>query len=398
MQLKPIDSNPYLAAVMRAVRSNRPMLPEDQPFYTRVEKVPAGNYVEVWFRTGGCTWDRAGGCTMCNYGFGPAVDAPGAVASVAAALDDLDEYPNELMISPSGGMWDPLEVPTDALRPIYDLAAAARPSRFLVETRAETVTAERLDEMRGALPGVDLAVEVGLESAFDPVLAYCVNKGSGVATFDAAARSVHAAGATMYANVSLGTAFLDRAAAVRDAVGTVRWALDHGADTTVLFPLHIKPFTLLDFLAVRGRYRPVTLWDLVDALAALGAERAAHVEIAWYKSYYDTSKKITTSPTGCGRCHDTLMDRLDRYRATLDFAHIDELVARRCSCAPPPALHEPRQSNDELADGVLRHYDALATDLDMRDYWHRWQPRLEPAVHAAFAGYAPDRDAAYVAH
>jgi len=26
-----IDSNPYLAAVMRAVRSGRPMLPEDQP-------------------------------------------------------------------------------------------------------------------------------------------------------------------------------------------------------------------------------------------------------------------------------------------------------------------------------------------------------------------------------
>jgi hypothetical protein len=32
-----IDANPYLGAVMRAVRAGRQILPEDQPFSTRVE-------------------------------------------------------------------------------------------------------------------------------------------------------------------------------------------------------------------------------------------------------------------------------------------------------------------------------------------------------------------------
>ena len=393
-----IDSNPYLAAVMRAVRSGRPMLPEDQPFFTRVEKVPAGNYVEVWFRTGGCTWDRAGGCTMCNYGFGSKVDAPGAVASVAAAMSQLPAHPHELMISPSGGMWDPLEVPPEALQPIYRMAAQAGPERFFVETRAETVSAERLAEMRAELPSTNLAVEVGLESAYDPVLVYCVNKGSGVATFRKAADLVRAAGAQMYANVSLGTAFLTRASAVRDAVGTVSWVLDNGADTAVLFPLHIKPYTLLSFLAERGRYQPMTLWDLVEALSILGPERTHRVEIAWYKSYYDTSKKITTSPTGCARCHDRLLTQLDRYRATLDFALIDELAAHRCDCAPPPVADEPEESADSIADGVLRHYDALAADLGLEKSWSTWRPRLEPSVRRAFAGYRPEVDRVPMAH
>lgn len=391
-----IDTNPYLGAVMRAVRSGRPALAEDQPFYTRVEKVPAGNYVEIWFRTGGCTWDHAGGCTMCNYGFGAAVTAAEAVESVAAALAALDEPAGELMISPSGGMWDPAEVPADALDPIYALAASARPRRFLVETRAETVSAEAVDRMRALLPDAELAVEVGLESAFDPVLAYCVNKGSNAAAFVRAAGTVRSRGAAMYANVSLGTAFLNRATAVRDAVGTVRWALRNGADHAVLFPLHVKPHTLLAFLSARGRYQPVALWDLVETLAALGPDTARRVEIAWYKSYYDTTRKITSSPGGCARCHDRLMSALDRYRATLDFGVVADLHAHRCACAPAPALQEPPTSPSEIAAGVVDQYAWLSQPLGLQSMWDRWRPRLEPAIHRSFETYAPDAVAGHV--
>jgi radical SAM enzyme (TIGR01210 family) len=333
---------------------------------------------------------------MCNYGFGTAVSAAGAVEAVTAALDELQVPAEELMISPSGGMWDPGEVPTDALAPIYALAAAAGPQRFFIETRAETVSEERIAQMRAALPGAGLAVEVGLESAFDPVLAYCVNKGSNAAAFIRAADTVRAGGVTMYANVSLGTAFLDRPTAVRDAVNTVRWALDHGADYTVLFPLHIKPYTLLAFLADQDRYQQVSLWDLVEALEELGPDRAARVEIAWYKSYYDTSKKITTSPSGCERCHGRLMTELDRYRATLDFTVIDALSASRCDCAPPPALQQPVTPADDIAAGVIDHYAWLAGALRLQSMWDRWRPRLEPAIHHAFTSYSPQSATSYV--
>jgi radical SAM enzyme (TIGR01210 family) len=391
-----IDKNPYLGAVMRAVRAGRPMLAEDQSFYTRVEKVPAGNYVEIWFRTGGCTWDHAGGCTMCNYGVGAPVTATGVRDAVAAALNELEEPANELMISPSGGMWDPGEVPTEALAPIYALAAAARPRRFFVETRAETVSVERIAQMRAALPGVELAVEVGLESAFDPVLAYCVNKGSNANAFIQAVDIVRSQGAAMYANVSLGTAFLDRPTAVHDAVNTVCWALDHGADNAVLFPLHIKPFTLLEFLSTRGRYQQVTLWDLVETLDTLGPDRARRVEIAWYKSYYDTAKKVTTSPSGCARCHERLMTDLDRYRATLDFAIIADLQGSRCVCAAASAVEGEPIAGAQIAANVVDQYAWLSEALGLQSMWQRWRPRLEPAIQRAFADYAPESSRTHV--
>jgi len=247
-----LKSSPFLGLAMQRIRAGRPELPADQTYFTRVEKVPAGDYVEVWFRTGGCTWDGAGGCTMCNYGRGGHVSASEMVAAVRSALDELPEPPAELMVSPSGGMWDPKEVPNEVVDSVYEMVRRVRPGRFFVETRAETVSSKRVAGFRGAFPAAELAVEVGLESSHDGVLAYCVNKGSTAGLFERAAARLRASGIVTYANVCLGTALLDRTLALRDTLASTRWALTHGADKVVIFPLHVKPFTLLGWLYRQG--------------------------------------------------------------------------------------------------------------------------------------------------
>jgi archaeosine synthase beta-subunit len=384
-----IDTNPFLGAVMRAVRSGRPTLRADQPFFNRVERVPNGNYAEIWFRTGGCTWDHVGGCTMCNYGFGEHISASTAVESVRAALESLTEPADELMISPSGGMWDPREAPTSALVPIYKLASEIKPRRFFVETRAETVTEERIAELRQAFPDTELAVELGLESSHDGILAYCVNKGSGNQQFLRAADMLRGQGILVYANVSLGTAFLDRPMAVRDAVSTVRWALDHGATNAVVFPLHVKPFTLLQVLQQHGEYEPVSLWDLVEVLNALGPDLSPKVEIAWYKSYYDTAAKVTTSPVGCALCTERIVAQLDRYRATQQYEVVADLELSRCKCSLPRAFEVlPLRSDEQLASSILDQYAQLASQLNLQSSWQRFTPRLGPALRKAFRGYS----------
>jgi radical SAM enzyme (TIGR01210 family) len=393
--MTPRKSSPFLAAAMRTVRSGRLPLAETQPFFTRVEHVPAGNYVEIWFRTAGCTWDHAGGCTMCNYGHGEDINAPDLTRTIASALADLCDQPHELMISPSGGMWDPVEVPAEALPKIYAQARARSPDKFFVETRAETVTPERINSFRAAFPDTALAVEIGLESSHDAVLAYCVNKGSTSRTFIRAAGMLKKAGVETYANVSLGTALLDRATAVRDAIASVRWALANGASRAVVFPLHVKPYTLLDILQTSGAYTPVSLWDLVEVLDVLGAPAAGRVEIAWYKSYYDTDAKVTASPQGCGQCHERLMRGLDEYRATQNHEVIVGLERTRCACAPPHALSCPLPGDDEqLASNILAQYDAIASTLSLEDKWRELAPRLEPELRQAFSGFLATRSQA----
>lgn len=385
-------SSPFLTAAMGVVHAERPALPAEQPYFTRVERVPAGNYVEIWFRTGGCTWDGAAGCTMCNYGAGDAVGAADVRQAVAAALAELADEPHELMISPSGGLWDPKEVPPEALPDVYALARSAAPGRFFVETRAETVTPRRIAQLREALPGIALAVEVGLESSHDAVLAHCVNKGSSTGTFVRAAARLRAAGVAVYANVCLGTAFLDRAVAVRDTLASVRWALASGATNVVVFPLHVKPFTLLDVLHRGGAYRAVSLWDLVEVLHALGPRDCARTEIAWYRSYYDTDAKVSTSPVGCPACTPWLLAGLDRYRATQDWGVVDELEASRCGCAPPRALAAALPADDgAVVASLLEHYALVARMLELEPTWRRMRPRAESVLLGAFDGYVESR-------
>jgi archaeosine synthase beta-subunit len=381
-----IHNNVVLSAIMRQVRATRPPLPTSQPYFTRVERVPAGNYVEIWFLTTGCTWDSSGGCTMCNYGAGPPVSPTAMVDAVRDALEELTDEPDELMISPSGGMWDKHEVTEAAVTQMYGLARAARPGKFFVETRAETVSEARVAEMREALPGMRLAVEVGLESSSEAVLRYCVNKGSGLDTYLAASGVLRPAGVELYANVSLGTAFLTHREAVQDAVWTARWALENGADRVVVFPLHIKPYTLLDALAGHGLYQPVSLWDLVDVLAALGSGLSGRVEIAWYKSYYDTAAKISRSPVGCATCTAWLVDGLDRYRATQDFAVVEELLGRRCPCAD--ARTEPPTLDGDLPERVWRFHARLTEMYELGQLWGRYAERYRADIERAFEDYA----------
>lgn len=381
------EPNPFLSVVMRMLRRLRPPLPGNQHFLTRVEKVPAGNYVEIWFRTAGCSWDRAGGCTMCNYGRGAPVTGEDVLAAVDGALRDLTEQPHELMISPSGSLWDHKEVPPEALGPLYARAARTGMRRFLLETRTELVTPDRVADLCAALCDTELAVEVGLESAFDPVLTYCVNKRSGGTDFQDAAALLAQHGVMTYANVSLGTAFLRRDTAIRDAAASVLWSLRNGADVAVLFPLHTKPFTLLEFLRRQGRYDPVSLWDLVETLHTVGPDATKRLEIAWYHDYYSAGPQ-DASPTGCATCLPLLSKGLKEYRAIQDFGVVDSLMQQRCPCAGPPRLDSPPQSDEEIARDILESYAFLAAHLRLEDLWARRRTALEPALRRAFTGYS----------
>ena len=55
----------------------------------------------------------------------------------------------------------------------------------------------------------------------------------------------------------LGAPFLSRAEQLEDAELSLRWALEHAA-YAALFPLTVKPHTLLNFAFRHGMYSPVT--------------------------------------------------------------------------------------------------------------------------------------------
>lgn len=385
--------NPLLAKVMAVVRTDRPKLPASQPYFNRIERVPAGRYAELWFRTAGCTWDKQGGCTMCNYGASQRPSVEETAAAVRMGLKELPTPIEELMISPSGSMLDPTEVDPDLRRQIYAMASIYDTSKFLVETRSEYVTDETMAELRSSQPaGRTVTIEIGLESADPWKLRYCINKGHGVEDFTRAAEVARRHGVEVYANICLGTAFLAPSEAIEDTHASAIWALENGASHVVLFPLHIKPYTLLDVLAQDGRYSAVSLWSLVEVLNRFDAAMLHRVEIAWYRSYYDTDAKIRKSPSTCPKCHDAVVSLLDGYRAQQTRAAVDKLVNYQCSCQLQwrSTLTPPTES---LSSRVLREYHALAESFGLSEMLERHPPDFcdPPAMESASGGQGARR-------
>jgi radical SAM enzyme (TIGR01210 family) len=350
-------SNIFLSRLMGIIRKPRSQLSVDQPFFNRIERVTAGNYGEVWFRTAGCQWDKRGGCTMCNYGTSPSPSTGAMVESVKQALAAFDQPISELMVSPSGSMLDPVEVPQEARSRIYSLIAAFPTSKVLLETRSEWITEEHLLELCASQPiGRQLAVEIGLESIDPWIRRFCINKGGSIADFVRAAKLAHQHGVEVYANVCLGTAFLSPLEAIEDAVVTVIWALKNGADHAVVFPLHVKPYTLLDTLYQRDAYAPPSLWSLVEVLRRIEPELHSKVEIAWYRSYYDTDTKIHRSPDTCPVCREDVLSQLDQFRANQSTQTITTLSDYACVC------------HGRWSDSLAANTDGLAKRVEAEYY------------------------------
>jgi hypothetical protein len=233
-----------------------------------------------------------------------------------------------------------------------------------------------------------VAVGLGLESASPWVQRFCVNKGAAVEEYHRAAALLREHGIATHMNITLGSAFLAPSEAIDDAEASVRWALDHGADLVVLFPVNVRPHTLLAELYRLQRFRPPSLWSLHEVLFRLGPELCERVQISWYKNYYDTTSKIVALPTTCAECLPRVMSLLDSFRDDWTFRAVEELGGVECSCREawretldPPARPLPQR--------VTENYAALASTLGLGREWQRVERATARAMAETPTAFPP---------
>jgi len=349
----------FLRACNRRVRDRRP--PVAEVFQVRSEPDAVPPFAIVWFATRGCSFDRAGDCLACNYGRGTA--PPDPVELVGRALECFAPPPGAtLMISPSGSMFDETEVPGPARERIFSLAAATDCARFGCETRVEFLDEPKLAAFAAILGGKETFLELGVESADPFVLKYCINKAGSAERYRRALAAMAGHGIAAVANVSLGAPFLTPRQAVGDALGSVRWALAQGFAQVVLFPLHVKRATLLQWLWQRGLYRPPSLWRLVEVLTHLAPEERSRVTVGWYdvSQEPDASRRLLlASPDACPGCRSTLLAAIDRFAKTGEDLELMALAGRDCACRVPGE----RFGRTSLVERVLTAYRAMGHDL-----------------------------------
>lgn len=362
-------SSYFLSEIMKNIRSNRAKLPEEMLYFNRIETGLNGEIANIWFMTQGCKWDQSGGCTMCNYGNGHRVSNETMIEAVRNAFNEITVPLTEVFVSPSGSMFDTEEVPIPVRNEIYHLLASQDFDYFACETRAETIDKKTISELTEKLPSKRWGIEMGWESADDWKRHYCVNKGTTKEQYLNAIEILSRAGVESLVNISVGTAFLSPKEAIEDAEASVKWALDHGTDTVVLFPLHIKPNTLLAYLNQIGEYKQVSLWALIEVLDRIGSEARKNTDISWYRNGYGDDKKVISSPVTCPKCQEQVLNLLDTYRATRSEEDFNRIKYMRCQCRTEweKNIELPREL--PLYKRVYETYKILAHDFNMDGWW-----------------------------
>lgn len=273
-----------------------------------------------------------------------------------------------LVFTSNGSFLDPTEVP-DFLRPqllkmLYDAGF-----RFVVvETRPEFVTFERLDAIQAVVPSRDqkhgmqpLSISFGIESCSDFILSTCINKGMRTRDLARCAQLICGKGFFFDGYVLLGKPFLSAREDVEDALETIRWASELGADYLFVMVTNRVPHSLTDHLIVRYRQSLPSLWRAVRLLEMLPLRLRKLVQVKGIShAPYPPMEYATT----CPKCRHHVVQGINFWNQTGDFEHIRELPD--CSCKKRFETEEWTQCPDSpLPNRVYNHYSDLADDFGL---------------------------------
>lgn len=290
-----------------------------------------GRLLELSVPTERCPHDRAGHCLMCNYGTGERVTDLHAFSTQVGEL--LHRHrPETLLLSTNGSVLDDACLPPAAQELLLAEAAASPARTVILETHPETLREEKLALVESCLAGKQVILEIGLESAREWVRTQCLLKPLSDQTVEHCLGLARRHAMAVQCNVLVGTPFLSLAEQLWDAEETIRWCLARGCMAAV-FPVQIRPHTVLQLLYRQGLYLPPPRWALVWLLLRFSAEELQAVDLA----QYDTDEWPQDGPLECGVCRQPLQRLLERYAAgqTDRRRLLTEFVARqapRCGC------------------------------------------------------------------
>jgi len=368
-----MSSNHFLDLACKVLHKGRLAFPENVPFTMQIERQGTGGSVEIWFRTQGCRHSHAGGCTMCNYWTSAPATVDQMITSVQAALNTVEFHPDLLMVNPFGSMFDEWEVPPRARRAIFELLSRVPPTSIAFETRADTISDDKVSECTRILRRHYVAIELGVESSDPWISRYCVNKALSIQDIRAAVIMVRRAGLFPIANILIGTPFLTFHEMVDDAISSLNWAFAQGFERCVVFPVCIKPSTLVARLEEMGLYTQPSLWALVDVLSGLHPVMLPRTEVVWYKPpvlIHPDCQIPSRSPVTCPKCYGIVVSLFDAYRRSHDRRGlIEQLNSLKCRCRDAWYRQVAVEPTSPLGQRVKATYQVIGQELLDPGWW-----------------------------
>lgn len=225
----------------------------------------------------GCEWyKKTGGCTMCGFNQSTYKFTFGGHLYPSFVFTALFKYayslvkeqkPEVLVIYNGGSFLSDNEIPLQTqLNILHFVREHTTLQKIMVESRAEFVTPEKIEQYKSAIGEKTLEIALGLESANDEVRNICLKKGMSKQTFEKAVMLCKASGMQVFAYVFLKAHCLDEKAAVEDAINSIKYCFNKGVDEVSLSCAFVQKGTPLYDLYQKGEFKPPTLRSIVKVI------------------------------------------------------------------------------------------------------------------------------------
>ena len=106
-------------------------------------------------------------------------------------------------------------------------------------------------------------------------------------------------------NLLVGIPFLTQQEQLEDVISSIKWLSDNDVDEIDLFPINVKPYTLLKELYDSKKYDVISHWLLIEVLNRIPVEYLSKIYLAWYgnRELEYSNGEHSIFPKSCELCH-----------------------------------------------------------------------------------------------
>lgn len=266
--------------------------------------------------TPGCSWalGDSGGCTMCSY----ISDCTLEPIDTDTILKIFNEHYNRYKIAEendkiaiklfaSGSFLNPNELPKKARDEILTiLANEDNINEIVVESRAEYVTEEVLDEIFKIIGNKLFEISIGLESSNEETRLKKINKGFTLKDFENAINIIKNSKYNIKskAYIFVKPILTSESEAIFEAIETAKYCEKIGVDRLSVCPATIHGGTLIERFWLKGAYKPPWIWSTVEIINTIRKE----VNLP---ALLDTSGfGSRRGPFNCKKCNKDLKNKI----------------------------------------------------------------------------------------
>lgn len=319
----------------KEIRKNRPIIPSDK-LYSTYEN---NGVFQICFKSKGCSNYLSGSCIMCDYGIGSNITRLELEKAFDEAMSESKNEVKILLLNTYGSVLDYTEISHECFVALLKKVKNSNIKTIIFETHYNTISREKLELIKNELNDKFILFELGLETSDEQIRENNLLKKIDNNKFIEIIKLVYSYNMGIIVNLLVGTPFLSPMEQLNDVLNSIEWCMKNEVDEIDLFPINIKPYTLLQELYESDEYEVISHWLLVEVLNRIPLEYLSKIYLAWYgnRELEYSNGEHSIFPISCSNCYSSLMEFYSNFLANDDVSYrkqlIDNLISQTtCSC------------------------------------------------------------------